>query len=142
MDLWLQGMGPDAEPEDSPQPVTVGIGMRHAVFSPDGTKLAYSRGREVANLWRVPILEDRPATWADAEQLTFDEALIEVVDVSPDGQRLLISSDRSGNPDVWIMDTESGEQIQQIEDFDLTIEIRVASAEFADIKDSIAVYVM
>ena len=49
MDLWLQRMGPDAESKDRPQPVTVGIGMRHAVFSPDGTKLAYSRGREIAS---------------------------------------------------------------------------------------------
>jgi TolB protein len=112
MDLWSQRMGPDAEPEDSPQPVTVGIGIRHAVFSPDGTKLAYSRGREVANLWRVPILEDRRATWADAQQLTFDEAFIEFVDVSPDGERLLVSSDRSGNADLWMLPRDGGELMQ------------------------------
>ena len=86
MDLWMPRMGPDAEPMDSPQPVTVGIGMRHAIFSPDGTKLAYSQGRRVANVWRVPILEDRPATWADAEQLTFDEAYIEWA-AAGDGRR-------------------------------------------------------
>ncbi len=112
MDLWLQRVGPGAEPEDSPQPVTVAIGMRHAVFSPDGTKLAYSRGRAVANLWRVPILEDRPATWADAQQLTFDEALIEYVDMSPDGKRLLVSSDRSGNADLWMLPRDGGEWMQ------------------------------
>ena len=116
MDLWLQRMGPDADPEDSPQPVTVGIGMRYAVFSPDGTKLAYSRGREVANLWRVPILEDRPATWADAQQLTFDEAFIEFVDVSPDGERLLVRSDRSGNADLWMLTRDSGELMQVTSD--------------------------
>jgi len=112
MDLWLQRMGPDAESKDRPQPVTVGIGMRHAVFSPDGTKLAYSRGRNVANLWRVPILEDRPATWADAQQLTLDEAFIECVDVSPNGERLLVNSDRSGNMDLWMLPRDGGELTQ------------------------------
>ena len=52
---------------------------------------------------QVPILEDRPATWADAEQMTFDQAYIEFVDVSRDGRRLLFSSDRSGNQDLWTM---------------------------------------
>ena len=42
----------------------------------DGTKLAYSRGGLVSNLWRVPIFSDRPAKWEDAEQLTFDEACV------------------------------------------------------------------
>ena len=95
-----------------PQPVTVGIGMRRAVFSPDGTKLAYSRGRRVANLWRVPIFEDRPATWADAQQLTFDEAYIERVDLSPDAERLLVQSDRSGNMDLWVLPRDGGEWMQ------------------------------
>ena len=86
--------------------------MRRAVFSPDGTKRAYSRGRRVANLWRVPILEDRPATWADAQQLTFDEAYIERVDLSPDAERLLVQSDRSGNMDLWVLPRDGGEWMQ------------------------------
>ena len=112
MDLWSLPAGPNAEPEDSPQPVTVAIGIRHAVFSPDGTRLAYSRGRKVANLWRVPILDDRPATWADVQQLTFEEAYIERVDVSPDGERLLVQSDRSGNMDLWMLPRDGGEWMQ------------------------------
>ncbi len=103
MDLWEQPLGPDGKPEGNPRAVTVGIGMRHAAFSPDGTKLAYSRGRLVANVWKVPILEDRPATWADAEQLTFEQAFVESFDVSPDGAQLMLNSDRSGNPDLWML---------------------------------------
>ena len=85
------------------EPVTVGIGMPHAVFSSDGSRLAYSRGRAVSNIWRVPILENRAATWTDAEQLTFDEANIDFVDASPEGDRLLIASERSGNRDLWML---------------------------------------
>ncbi len=112
MDLWWYRLGPSAEPEESFQPVTAGIGIRHAVLSPDGTRLAYSRGRQVANLWRVPILEDRPAVWADAHQLTFEEAFIERVDVSPDGESLVVQSDRSGDMDLWMLPRDGGEWMQ------------------------------
>jgi Tol biopolymer transport system component len=112
MDLWRQPIGSDGVPEGLAIPATTGVGMRNASFSPDGTKLAYSKGRTVANLWRVPILVDRRATWEVAQQLTFDEAYIEFVDVSPDGKRLLVSSDRAGNPDLWMLPANGGEMDQ------------------------------
>lgn len=83
--------------------------MRHAVVSRDGRKVAYSKGRNVANVWRVPILGDRAATWNDAQQLTFDHAFVEYGDVTSDGARLILSSDRSGNPDLWIMPASGGD---------------------------------
>jgi Tol biopolymer transport system component len=110
MDLWEQLLARDGKPLGNPRVVTAGIGMRHAVFSPDGAKLAYSRGRRVANVWRVPILEERPATWAEAEQLTFEEAFIEYFDVSPDGTHLMLNSDRNGNPDLWMLPLEGGKE--------------------------------
>ncbi|MGH9391758.1 MAG: hypothetical protein ACRD1Z_19325, partial [Vicinamibacteria bacterium] len=112
MDLWSQEMGTDGATIGQPQPVSVGIEMRHATFSRDGAKLAYSRGRPVANVFRVPILEERVATWEDAEQVTFEQAVVEYFDVSPDGDRLALSSDRSGNPDLWILTMATGEMIQ------------------------------
>jgi TolB protein len=112
MDLWQQRIGEDGRPVGEPEPLTTGIGMRTAVFSPDGSKLAYSRGRGVYNIWRVPILQDRPATWDDAEQITFDQAETHVSDLSPDGQVLLVSSDRAGNYDLWKLPAEGGEMTQ------------------------------
>jgi Tol biopolymer transport system component len=111
MDLWRQRMR-EGKPEGDPRPITTGVGITSASFSPDGTKLAYSKGRLVSNVWRVPILSDRPATWVDARQITFDEAYIEMLDVSPDGSRLIVSSDRAGNPDLWILPSEGGEMQQ------------------------------
>ena len=116
MDLWSQEIARDGTPTGRPESVTVGVGMRHAVFSPDGTKLAYSRGRPVANIYRVPILEDRVATWNDAQQVTFEQAFVEYVDVSNDGERLALSSDRSGNPEVWILTMATGEMVQLTSD--------------------------
>jgi TolB protein len=44
--------------------------------------------------------------------MTFDQAFIEYVDVSPDGERLLVSSDRKGNQDLWMLSVEAGEMTQ------------------------------
>jgi Tol biopolymer transport system component len=111
MDLWRQEIG-DGVVMGEPEPLTAGVGMRTAFFSPDGTKLAYSRGRLVGNLWRVPIRDDSPATWSAAQQLTIDEAHVEFADVSPDGTRVVLSSDRAGNPDLWLMPAGGGEMQQ------------------------------
>jgi eukaryotic-like serine/threonine-protein kinase len=109
-DLWRQRTA-DGSAVGEPERVTSGLDVRDFAFSSDGSRLAYSKGRWVSNFWRVPILEDRPATWADAEQITFDQAYVEFLDVSPDGQQVAYSSDRTGNQDIWVMPI-GGEPVQ------------------------------
>ncbi len=116
MDLWRQPLTDDLRPNGEPTRLTTGVGMRQAAFSPDADVLAYSKGRRIANVWRIPILADRPASWADAEQLTFDEALVEHLDVSPDGARIVLSTDRAGNPDLWVLSTADGQMRQLTSD--------------------------
>ena len=110
MDLWRQKLNEEGEPVGPANAVSSGLGIRSvANFSSDGSRIAYSRGRfRVANVWRVPLLSNRPATWSDAEPLTFDQAFAEFVDVSPDGERLLVTSDRASNPDLWILPSDGG----------------------------------
>jgi Tol biopolymer transport system component len=112
LDLWQLVIGEDGRPQGPPIQLTAGIEMTHVALSASGQKLAYVKGRNVRNVFRTPIQADRPATWADATQLTFDEAEVESVDVSRDG-RLLISSDRSGNWDIYILSPGSGD-LQQL----------------------------
>jgi Tol biopolymer transport system component len=83
--------------------MTAGVEMLHATMAASGRKLLYSKGRWVSNIWRVPLDAPAPAGWQDAEQLTSENAFIEFVDVSRDGRRLLYSSDRVGNQDLWTM---------------------------------------
>jgi len=107
-ELWRLVIDADGRPEGAPRQLTSGIEMTQAALSASGEALAYTRDRNVRNVFRAPILPDRAATWADVAQLTFDEADFESVDVSRDG-RLLLSSDRSGNWDIWTMPAEGGD---------------------------------
>jgi eukaryotic-like serine/threonine-protein kinase len=108
MDLWQQPMTVEGVSSGAAEAVTTGVGIRNATMSPDGSTLAYSRGSRVANVWRVPILPNREATWADAEQVTFDQAFVEFIDVSAEGQQIAVSSDRTGNQDLWVMPAAGG----------------------------------
>ena len=108
-DLWQQVLAEDGRPVGEPLALTQGLGIRSAAFSPDGQRLAYSRGGWVANVVRVPIFSDRPATWADAQAVTAEHAYIEFLDVSPDGKLLAVSSDRRGNQDLWLLPPTGGE---------------------------------
>jgi Tol biopolymer transport system component len=114
MDLWQQPMSAEGRAEGDAAAVTVGIGMRRAALTRDRRKLAYSKGRLVANIWRVPMLADREAQWTDAEQLTFDQAAIKMFEVLP-GDRLLVSSDRSGFQNLWTMPVR-GSDVRQLTD--------------------------
>jgi TolB protein len=111
-DLWKYTLGGDGVPDGEPQQVTAGIEMIHAMFCPDGKRLAYTKGRTTRNAFRAPVLVDRPATWADITQLTFDEAAIESIAVARDG-RLIVDSDRGGNWDLWTL-SASGRDMQQL----------------------------
>ena len=108
MDLWQQAVTADGRPVGDARAVTQGLGIRSAAFSADGTRLAYTHGRRVSNVWRVPILSERPASWSDAVQLTAERAFIEFVNASPRGDRLAVSSDRRGNQDLWLLSARDG----------------------------------
>ena len=111
-DLWQQPLTPDGRPDGEAEAVTAGLRLFHAALSPDGSRLAYSQGGRVANVWRVPILTERHATWADAKQITFDQAFIDHAEVSPEGQRLVINTDRGGNWDLWVLPSSGGDAQQ------------------------------
>ena len=107
-DLWLQRFNENDLPEGPPQQETAGTLMVDGSFSLDRSRFAYSVGRVFSNVWRVPIFGDRPATWADAEQLTGEDAYVVHLDLSADGKRLILTSDRGGSPDLWMLPAAGG----------------------------------
>jgi Tol biopolymer transport system component len=55
MDLWRRGIATEGTPTGTSQRLTTGVEMLFARFSPDAKRLAYSKGRKMANIWRVPF---------------------------------------------------------------------------------------
>lgn len=112
MDLWMQALADDGNPAGEAERVTTGLDLYQAALTADGSQLAYARGRRIANVWRLPIPgPDRVATWADAQQVTFDTAWVEAISLAKDGARLAIQSDRLGNHDIWILPARGGEML-------------------------------
>jgi serine/threonine protein kinase len=108
MDLWQQELAADGTPRGTPQRLTTGVEMLYARFSPDGRRLAYSKGRKTGNVWRVPILKNRPATWSDAQQLTDEQGWPAHVSLSPDDKQLVYCSRGPDGTHMWKMAAEGG----------------------------------
>lgn len=111
MGIWQQRITNDGIPMNSPQRLVPGSDIRYAKFSPDGKKLAYSKGRTIGNVWRVPIpkTENHLLKWEDAEQLTFEQVPIWNCDVSHNGKYIVFNSERDGLKHFWMMPVEGGE---------------------------------
>ena len=101
MDVWHLALAADGAVAGRPSQLTSGVEVRSVAVSPDGGRLAYSKGRRVANAWRVSVDTDGTQNWTDAEQLTLDQAFVEFLDVTTDGEQLLFSSDRAGGIQLW-----------------------------------------
>jgi Tol biopolymer transport system component len=109
MDFWQRGLAADGRPTGSPQRLTTGVEMLYARFSPDGSRLAYSKGRQMGNIWRVPIRNDRAATWADAQQLTHEQGNTRHVSLSPDKQELVFCLKEQDDEHILIMAAAGGD---------------------------------
>ena len=116
MDVWQQFVDQHGVAEGPARTLTTGIGIRAATISSDGRRLAYSRGRRIGNAYRVPYRPGRVTTWSDAQQLTFDQASVQCLDLDRSGTRLALSSDRSGSFDLWTMPAAGGAMIQLTSD--------------------------
>jgi len=108
MDFWRQRISEKGEPFGNPLRMTTGLEMRYAAFSSDGGRLAYSKDQRRSNLWRIPILKGRPATWQDAAQLTFEQMSLSNLQVSADGKHLAFAMYRQGKKHVFSLPAEGG----------------------------------
>ena len=99
-DLWWLDLNGTGSP-GPPQRMTAGMELTEVSVGPEGRRVAYARGRRIHNVYRAPIRPDASASWSDVTRLTFDEADFESIDIDRSG-RLLLSSNRSGNWDIYL----------------------------------------
>jgi TolB protein len=70
-------------------------------WSPDGRAIAYEQQNGVFQIWMIDVRDRSP------KQLT-SEGENEDPSWAPDGRHIVFSSTRSGDKQLWILDTESG----------------------------------
>jgi Tol biopolymer transport system component/DNA-binding winged helix-turn-helix (wHTH) protein len=80
-------------------------------ISPQGNKLAYRAGAMHTNIWRVDLDARRQAS-APTRPLMKSSLSDDGPQFSPDGSRIVLSSQRSGSPEVWIANADGSEPIQ------------------------------
>jgi Tol biopolymer transport system component/tRNA A-37 threonylcarbamoyl transferase component Bud32 len=110
-DLWQVKLNDEGDVDGNLTQVTNGLSIRSFAFSRNHKKVAFAKDERRSNLWRIAIPKpDSPAAqWANAKQLTFESSTIGSSELSLDGKRIYLTSNRSGNNDIWSMPAEGGE---------------------------------
>jgi Tol biopolymer transport system component len=108
-DLWQRTLAIDGRPIGVAERLTTGIEMRYARFSPDERRLAYSKGRPLGSLWRVPIREEAPATWSDAQPLMEARGELTLVELSPDRKTLAFCVGGPDGKHIWTVSADGGD---------------------------------
>jgi Tol biopolymer transport system component/tRNA A-37 threonylcarbamoyl transferase component Bud32 len=96
-----------------PEPLSMGQGgATWPSLSHDGFRLAYSQADTNINIWRydVPRTTGRSAPPAKLIASTTEESAPQF---SPDGKRIAFQSTRSGNPEIWVCDSD-GSNLRQL----------------------------
>jgi Tol biopolymer transport system component len=108
MDVWQQGLSPDARPVGPPEALTTGMEAWYATPSRDGTKLAVAKRRDRSSLWRISI-QHPPVGWSDAVELTSQQGLIAGTQLFPDGSEILLEMRSLDGHFFWRMPSGGGE---------------------------------
>ena len=81
-------------------------------WSPDGEKIAFSRGVGPAHIWVMN------ADGSDAQQISGDNDDDDTPAWSPDGTKIAFTAYRGGTPDVYVMDANGANQVNLTNDPD------------------------
>jgi Tol biopolymer transport system component/DNA-binding winged helix-turn-helix (wHTH) protein len=104
-DLWQVTPGRT----ESPQKVPVGHDVTSPVVSSSGQRLAYVETQINGNIWRV----DLDGARAKARILVTSTREQYGPVISPDGRRVVFTSNRSGTTEIWVCDSDGG-NVQQM----------------------------
>jgi Tol biopolymer transport system component len=80
------------------------------VVASKGNRLAYARGSQTVNLWRMDLKASHPE--ATATKLIYSTGIQRVPQFSPDGGRIVFESNRSGAHEIWLADADGANPVQ------------------------------
>lgn len=91
-----------------------GASIMNAAISPDGERIAftYPQGGRFTDLYII----DKDGSTDSVVRLTNDATFDDLGGWSPDGERIIFYSDRSGNYDLWLIDADGQNEVQLTDD--------------------------
>src|SRR5271170_7424887 len=93
---------------DRAQKLTIGHDVWDVTVSSSGHRLVYVQGSTNTNIWQLDLQGPR----AQAHKLIVSSAGQEAPSISPDGRRIAFESDRSGNLEIWVCDSDGSNALQ------------------------------
>jgi Tol biopolymer transport system component/DNA-binding winged helix-turn-helix (wHTH) protein len=88
-----------------------GSGVFYPVVAPHGNRIAYSQVASDINLWQVDLTSPGKASRSLRKLVASTQAEIGP-QYSPDGNKIVFVSNRSGSYEIWMCDREGGNQVQ------------------------------
>ena len=109
--LWRVRVSPSEKRlVGEPQKLTAGIGEERASVSRDG-RIAFMNVSDNWDIWSLPIDVNRAEVKGEPERVVSGLSYEAYPSVSADGRKLVYTSDRSGNDDIWLRDLETERKI-------------------------------
>jgi serine/threonine protein kinase len=108
--LWRLSVSPrTGKAFGSPQRLTSGTSLEVKPSVISGGRMVFASLTHNLNIWSLPIEAARGRVRGEAQKLTYG-AHDAHTSLSADGKKLVFISTRSGNPDVWMKDLETGKE--------------------------------
>jgi hypothetical protein len=102
--LWRLNLLPSTgKPAGLPQQLTFGTSLEAKPSVIAGEQIAFASLTQSLNIWSLPVDANLGKVTGDAQKLT-DGAHDAHTSLSADGKKLVLTSTRAGNPDVWMKD--------------------------------------
>ncbi|KAA3609278.1 MAG: DUF5050 domain-containing protein [Calditrichaeota bacterium] len=94
-----------------PELLSVGQYARYPTVSPDGKRLAYAELKISQSIWSVDFPGASGFEFAPKKIISSSRS-DEIFKLSPDGKRIVFESNRSGNYEIWLCDSDGGNPLQ------------------------------
>ena len=93
-----------------PQRLTSGTGEHDPSATQDG-RIAFVNAIQDWDIWKLPIDGNRAQVRAEPERVISGLSGARIPSISADGRSLIYTSNRTGNPDVWLRELATGRDI-------------------------------
>ncbi|HYM09591.1 MAG TPA: hypothetical protein VEU62_02600, partial [Bryobacterales bacterium] len=108
--LWQLPLSADGRAAGTPQRLTSGSGLELHPSAAPGGLFVFASLQDRVDIWKLPMEVSQAKVTGGMERLTSGAAAKLAPVVSGDGKKVVFVSKRSGRPEVWLKDLESGKE--------------------------------